>query len=134
MKEINVRKLFRKFKSLFPIPSDGIRVMRREGDFYIYKEKKTADMDQKEVDIIVDKVYKILSKSIILPAVVASIPTICEWNRIMSGAQCSNSTPTRIKIASLGEGEIIPTDWQEISLCSHHIEVIKQSKSFSIQE
>ncbi len=37
MKTINVRQLLREFNSIFPLPADGIKVDRRDGDsFYIY--------------------------------------------------------------------------------------------------
>lgn len=35
MKHINVRQLLREFNSLFPLPDEGLLVIRKEGDFFI---------------------------------------------------------------------------------------------------
>ena len=47
VKTIKYRDLLRKPKSAFPIPAEGVKVIRKEGNFYIYKnesDKKIADI------------------------------------------------------------------------------------------
>lgn len=127
MKEINVRELLRNFKSLFPIPADGIKVIRREGDFYIYKEKK-----RKTAELLLNKIAEKVPNTVFEK--IPSAPVTCDWAFVMSGARCENIADKHVQIASLHDGEPLPTDWRKIDLCSHHLGVIKATNMFSVEE
>lgn len=129
MKEINVRTLFRNFKSLFPIPADGIRVLRREGDFYIYKEKKRKE---KDVNYLINKVAEKAPDTVFEKN--PSAPITCDLAFIIPGQRCSAIADKHVKIASLQDGDPMPSDWKSADLCSHHLEVIKTMNSFSVEE
>lgn len=129
MKEINVRTLFRNFKSLFPIPADGIRVLRREGDFYIYKEKKRKE---KDAELIINKVAEKAPNTVFEKTPAG--PVTCDWAFIMAGSRCDVIADKHVQIASLHDGEPLPSDWRKIDLCSHHLGVIKTTNMFSVEE
>ncbi len=132
MKEINVRTLFRNFKSLFPIPRDGIRVLRKEGNFLIYRETAAPKVKPVDVSLIIDKVAEKVPGTTFVKQPPA--PVTCDWAFVMSGARCISVAEKHVKIASLQDGEPMASDWKDVDLCSHHLEVIKSTNSFSIEE
>ena len=114
MKEINVRELLRNFKLIFPIPEDGIKVKRRGGDFYIYPSKKRKT-----------------SAPVVDTSTAHPPTTVCNWSIILSGATCDAPADKHVKIASL---QIVPLNWQEVNLCAHHLNVVKTSGVFFVEE
>lgn len=51
MRTVAFRELLREPKKIFPIPVEGIEVVRREGNFYIYPKANEPIVRQKEITL-----------------------------------------------------------------------------------
>jgi len=55
MKQISFRELLREPKKIFPIPSEGLEVVRREGNFYIYPQEHHHAVTTGDVKAVLEK-------------------------------------------------------------------------------
>ena len=58
MKQIKYRDLLRKPKGMFPIPPEGIEVVRQQGNFVVYP----SDRNKKIADIKMSDKFKKINK------------------------------------------------------------------------
>lgn len=126
MKEINVRDLLRHFKRIFPIPADGIKVKRKRKYFYIFKENRALVL----LDVIDGAANRLPQPP---PDIVVPPPVACNWNLIMGGSLCDSIDTKHVKITSLVDGAPTPNDWEDRNFCEHHLNVIKTTNLFSIE-
>lgn len=147
MKQISVRDLLRHMKMIFPIPEDGIEMVRRGGGFFIYpREMKPVDVD-KLAQTIVDKMKGITpaTPKIEVPAlpplpVIPELPKLetpitysCNWQSVIPiQPSCGNTDTKKVKFTSLVLGA--QSEPQNLYLCPLHLQVVKKMNAFSVEE
>jgi len=158
MQEVSLRDFLRNYKSLSPVPDEGIHVICRDmEDFYIYKhpvnpppsntEKLRAIAEFLAAELqrinwepverpLAAKPAQTAPSSLPKPVTAAAPVKFCEAKLILPWeSPCKIEGSEHVAVASLKEGEPMgPEDWKEFYLCPTHRKVIEQLGDYEIED
>ena len=148
MLEVSLREFLRNYKSHFPLPSEGIKIISRDGDdFYVCPNK--PETESSKLRLIAQFIVQEMETTPLAkpePAQVvaqAPAPVIapvqpaynrCEAKLLLPWETTCNNLAQKFLVANTQDGEpMTPSDWKPVFLCAIHKGVVQGMGGFEIE-